>query len=305
MRLPSVLVALTACGAESELSAEVANPDGLQLLGATMTLESTPWVAGFGTEITVTDAPPGVKVLLLSSPNLAMAGICIAKTKPMCFDLAQPLKSLGSKTTDASGSATFTLTVPDPVSDPAVELQAVIIDRANSQKSNAVIVDEHDLGSDLDGDGLVAEDEMTVWLTDPSDPDTDGDDFFEGTEVTAGTDLLDGTDFPPTYTNDLHPNLFLVECTPCHVDGNAGGGLNLDLYGKIVNRQSNDVPAMDRVEPFDPDNSYLWHKLNGTQLAVGGAGQREPRDGPPFLTVEQMALVEDWINTGALEKPDQ
>jgi hypothetical protein len=305
MRLPIALVALTACEAEPDLASEPPDPDALLVVGPTMSLETTPWVATFNTVITVTNAPPGQKLKLLSSPNVAGAGVCSAKTAPLCFDVAAPLTSLGTKTADINGTATFNLTVASPVIDPALELQVGLVAGVNSQKSNAIVVDQHDVGSDRDGDGLLAEDEVTIWLTDPSEADTDGDDFFDGTEATGGTDPLDGGDFPPTYDDDLHPDLFLVECTPCHVNGSSNGGLNLDKYTNIVNRVSNDVATMDRIEPFDTNNSYLWHKLSGTQLLVGGAGLQMPRDGPPFLTVDQMALVESWINTGALEGPDQ
>jgi len=305
MRVSLALVALTACEAAPDVASEAANPDGQLLVGATMTLESTPWVASFNATITVTGAPAGQKLQLLSSPNLVGAGLCNNKTAPMCFDLAAPLRSLGSKKADANGTAVFSIPVKNPVTDPAVEIQVVLIAGAASQKSNSVVVEEHDLGSDRDGDGLVAEDELNVWSTDPSAADSDGDDFFDGTEATGGTDPLDDADFPPTYDDDMYPNLFLVECTPCHVNGGTNGGLNLDKYTNIVNRPSNDVPTMDRIEPFDTANSYMWHKLSGTQLAVGGAGLQMPRNGPPFLTVDQMALVEDWVNTGALEKPDQ
>jgi hypothetical protein len=307
MRLPISLVALslTACEAEPHTGFESADPDALLVVGPTMDIESTPWVASFNAVITVTNAPPNQKLRLLSSPNLGGAGLCNPKTAPMCFDLAAPLRALGSKKANAAGTAVFTLPVSNPVTDPVLELQAVVIAGANSQKSFPIVVELHDLGSDRDGDGLVAEDELNVWLTDPSNEDSDGDDFFDGTEATAGTDPLDGLDFPPTYDNDLYPDLFLVECFGCHVLGDTDGGLNLDKYAQIVNRPSDDVPTMDRIEPFDTNNSYMWHKLSGTQLQVGGAGLQMPRNGPPFLTVDQMALVEDWINTGALEGPDQ
>src|SRR5262245_21136681 len=206
MRASIALFALTACEAEPDLVSEAANADALQLVGATMTLESTPWVASFNATLTVTNAPPGAKLQLLSSPNLVGAGVCSGKTAPMCFDVAAPLKSLGSKKADANGVAVFTLGVKNPVTDPAVELQVVFINGATSQKSNSVVVEEHDLGSDRDGDGLLAEDELNVWLTDPSNEDSDGDDFFDGTEATAGTDLLDIGDFPPTYDDDMYPD---------------------------------------------------------------------------------------------------
>jgi hypothetical protein len=305
MRLPLALVVFAACDAENNPLADAPEDGALMVFGPTMTLTTTPWVSTFAAVVTVTGAPANGKLQLLSSPNTVGAGVCSPKTAPMCFDVAAPLVSLGSKKADAAGKATFTITVPNPVVSPTIELQAVFINGATSQKSTTVVVLEHDLGSDRDADGLVAEDELSIWLTDPSNDDTDGDLFFDGTEATGGTDPLDGADFPPTYDDDMYPGLFLVECTPCHVNGGINGGLNLDKYKNIVNRPSDDVPTMDRIEPFDMQNSYMWHKLSGTQLLVGGSGLQMPRNGPPFLTVDQMALVETWINTGALEGPDK
>ena len=60
---------------------------------------------------------------------------------------------------------------------------------------------------------------------------------------------------------------------------------------------SSDVPSMNRVEPFDPQNSYLWHKLNGTMTSVGGTGSQMPKTGS--LTTTELALIEQWIVDGA------
>ncbi|MBI4606304.1 MAG: putative metal-binding motif-containing protein [Planctomycetes bacterium] len=89
----------------------------------------------------------------------------------------------------------------------------------------------------------------------------------------------------------------------CHDAQAPAGRLNLlpgAAYLMLVDRRSEDVPAMDRVEPFDPDRSYLWHKLNGTQLSVGGAGLQMPRGVAP-LAPETMELIRTWILEGAPE----
>ncbi len=64
------------------------------------------------------------------------------------------------------------------------------------------------------------------------------------------------------------------------------------------------VPAteldMQRVEPFQPDNSYLIHKLQGTHLEVGGSGVRMPFHQPPLKAglIEKFRL---WIAAGAAD----
>jgi hypothetical protein len=269
-----------------------------------MTLTTgTDWVGSLVFTVSVSDAPANASIKLMQSANIAGAGACPMAIQPLCVDVAGPVVILQSKKANAQGRVTFNVTVPDPVVDAEWEIQA-LFSGMNPEKSNAVIVQLHDIGTDNDGDGLLVEDEVTVHFTDPDIADTDADAFWDGTEVTATTDPLDGADFPPTYDDDIYPDLMLVECTPCHVNGGANGGFNMDLYTNIVNAPSDDVPTMDRIEPFDTANSYLWHKINGTQNQVGGAGKRMPRDGPPFLTVDQTALIEDWILTGALEAAD-
>ena len=48
--------------------------------------------------------------------------------------------------------------------------------------------------------------------------------------------------------------------------------------------------------PGDPENSYLIHKLRGDADIVG---LRMPRNGPPFLTDDQINQVKKWIQDGA------
>lgn len=66
-------------------------------------------------------------------------------------------------------------------------------------------------------------------------------------------------------------------------------------YALLVNIPSRQVPALDRVEPGDPDASYLYRKVNG---GPGITGDRMPQ-GRPALTAAQLALLRDWIRRGA------
>ncbi len=49
-----------------------------------------------------------------------------------------------------------------------------------------------------------------------------------------------------------------------------------------------------RIEPGDPERSYLIHKLRGTHLAVGGEGERMPIGFEP-LAEREIAVFADWI----------
>lgn len=74
-------------------------------------------------------------------------------------------------------------------------------------------------------------------------------------------------------------------------------GLRLDAgnsYALLVNVPSTQVPALLRVKPGDPDNSYLVQKIDG-RAAVGG---RMPL-GRPALPQASIVLVRSWIAGGA------
>jgi hypothetical protein len=69
-------------------------------------------------------------------------------------------------------------------------------------------------------------------------------------------------------------------------------------YANIVCVAANERPGMMRVRPFEPDSSYLVHKIAGTQGTVGGSGERMPLGGTP-LTAAQVSLIRAWITQGA------
>lgn len=106
-----------------------------------------------------------------------------------------------------------------------------------------------------------------------------------------------------SFSEDIVP-MFVASCTSCHTGEAARtGSSNLNLspeyaYGDLIRVMSNHVPEMARVMPGDPDNSYLVHKLQGTQSEVGGRGQQMPRGQDPW-TAEQIELVRTWIAEGA------
>lgn len=104
----------------------------------------------------------------------------------------------------------------------------------------------------------------------------------------------------PTFSN-IQARIFTPICTQCHVGAAAPQGLRLDSansYGDLVGVPSREVPALDRVEPFDPGTSYMFQKISGT-AAVGG---RMPLGGPS-LPDEDIELVRQWISDGASPTP--
>ena len=79
----------------------------------------------------------------------------------------------------------------------------------------------------------------------------------------------------------IQDNVFTPICTACHAGASAPLGLRLDAgnsYNNLVGIPSVEVPALQRVRPGDPDNSYIIQKLEG-RAAVGG---QMPLGGPPL-----------------------
>ena len=114
-------------------------------------------------------------------------------------------------------------------------------------------------------------------------------------------------DLEPTFSS-IQKNIFensdssgRSACVKCHT--NVGrptvGGLVLThdvAYDQLVNVLSNEIPSVKRVNPGDPENSYIIHKVEGR---AGIVGRRMPFDGPPYLTDGQIQVIKRWIELGA------
>jgi hypothetical protein len=99
----------------------------------------------------------------------------------------------------------------------------------------------------------------------------------------------------PTYAW-IQANVFDARCIGCHSGGLAPQGLKLDASNAPTDLflSSAEVPALNRVTPSDPDNSYLVQKVEGT----AAVGVRMPYGGP-YLTVGTIQAIRDWIAAGA------
>lgn len=77
----------------------------------------------------------------------------------------------------------------------------------------------------------------------------------------------------------------------------------LQSYANLFNIPSKELPAMRRVRAFQPDSSYMVHKIQGTQDSVGGIGDRMPEGcptTPACLSNTTINLIRNWILQGAL-----
>jgi mono/diheme cytochrome c family protein len=109
---------------------------------------------------------------------------------------------------------------------------------------------------------------------------------------------------PPSQNNgvtlaSLQQNIFGAICTNCHTGSNAPRGLRLDSeensYAFLVKHAADEVPELMRVNPGNPNTSYIIRKLEG---ASGIVGSRMPLGGP-YLNQVQINSVRDWIANGA------
>jgi hypothetical protein len=128
-----------------------------------------------------------------------------------------------------------------------------------------------------------------------------------------GIDVLDGLDndcdgpidegpFSFFLSSDIQP-VWTASCATagCHTGATPSANLHLGPGNSAA--QTIDVPAggavsyMDRLEPLDPLNSYLWHKIENTHLSVGGGGLSMPRN-RPLLPQGTRDMIRTWIEEG-------
>lgn len=110
--------------------------------------------------------------------------------------------------------------------------------------------------------------------------------------------------FGPNFS-EIQAEVFTPTCavSGCHTGGAAPQGLQLDessSYGLLVGVASTEVPSLLRVEPGDPDNSYLIQKLEGT----ASVGDQMPLGGPP-LPQASIDVIRQWISDGAIDDREE
>ncbi len=94
-------------------------------------------------------------------------------------------------------------------------------------------------------------------------------------------------------------------CLICHMQGDSQGGFTLypDPYHNMVGVASSQSDLL-RVAPASSEGSYLYHKLMGTQQALGSAntaarrGVRMPYQ-REALAANDIAIIRRWIEQGA------
>ena len=104
-----------------------------------------------------------------------------------------------------------------------------------------------------------------------------------------------------SYSAQIQP-IFDFNCVVCHQTGAANAGLNLETgvsHEQLVERKSTQS-ELKLVEPGKLQDSYLYHKLKGTHLDVGGSGASMPLGGAQ-LPEGELELITTWIQECALD----
>lgn len=98
----------------------------------------------------------------------------------------------------------------------------------------------------------------------------------------------------------IQDNVFTPICTKCHIGAGAPEGLQLDAahsYALLVGVPSTEQPNVKRVNPGNPDSSYIVLKLQGSS---GITGARMPFGGP-YLPQSTIDVIRQWISAGAMK----
>lgn len=140
-----------------------------------------------------------------------------------------------------------------------------------------------------------------------ADPDTATDtgadlgvDTAPEPDADAGSDATPEPDAPTTPTlAEVSSTIFTPTCATvgCHGTTFPQGGLVLTDGNDLLDRLLADSTiGMPQITPGDPANSYLFLKVTGEFLDVGGSGTRMPSGAP--LSESQTDLLRRWILEG-------
>lgn len=100
----------------------------------------------------------------------------------------------------------------------------------------------------------------------------------------------------PPVTPDSIQAIYDSRCISCHSGGSPAGGLDLTAvvsYANTIDSPSTRCAPLDRIEPFDPDNSCLVRRIEGTvtpRMPLGGTGP---------LAAGDIARIRSWVAQGA------
>ncbi|MGZ3418725.1 MAG: hypothetical protein ACXVEE_12710 [Polyangiales bacterium] len=135
-----------------------------------------------------------------------------------------------------------------------------------------------------------------------------------GTDEDAAVDSAPPTaDSGPVVTKAEIDDIFKLSCSFSSCHGSKPGKGNLYIpgppgnwYTNVVDVPSTTLPTMKRIVPYDPQNSFLVHKLSDglcaltAQCVDKNCGDRMPQANDPLDPVDRDKIIE-WIRQGAKE----
>ncbi|MDH3409217.1 MAG: CHRD domain-containing protein [Gammaproteobacteria bacterium] len=201
------------------------------------------------------------------------------------FDNEAPTVDLTSPVSPVSGTVTLDADATD--NQGIVEVRFLVDGVLIDSDTSAPYSIDWDTTTVADGD---------VTLT------AEAEDLAGNVGVSANVDVTVQNGAAVTLTQ-IQTMVFTPRCAGCHsgpTSDSLPSGMNLSStassHSALVNVLSLQAdPPLDRVEPGDPDNSYLIRKLEG---GPGISGSRMPQGGP-FLDPPTVDMIRQWISDDA------
>ena len=199
---------------------------------------------------------------------------------------APPMVALIAPTGTVHGVAALTATAADPLG--IVSVQFYVNGLTLGALTSAPYVIPWDTTTVQDGTVL-----LNAKATDP-----DGN-----VAVSEPLTVTVANDVPAATLTQIQSLVFTPICSACHNGSNPSSGplpgsQNLTAgrsFANLVDVASQEQPAVLRVKPGDPSDSYIIQKLEG---AAGIGGQRMPLGGP-YLDQTTIDQIKSWIAGGA------
>ena len=181
----------------------------------------------------------------------------------------------------------------DPDGDPGERVDADPDDAdADGADADGADADDADV-DDADVDDADADD-ADADGADADGADADGADADDADVDDADAD--DATTGPPNLAV-VYDEVFQHTCIFCHTIRAPVVFYDEGLRDRLL-QPSVQLPTMPYVTPGSLGSSYLWHKVAGTHLSVGGEGTRMPSAAMPLFD-EELAILRAWIEAGA------
>jgi uncharacterized protein (TIGR03118 family) len=247
------------------------------------------WGIAFGNDA---DNQPHNTLFFAAGPNNEANGsygrIDLGAVAPVLD--APPAVTLKVPTGSLKGTVAVSATVADPISIAKVQFFA------NATSLGTVTTSPYSVSWDTTA---VADGQVSIKAT---ATDVDGN---VGSSAVSTVTVANNAAAPVTLTQ-LQTQIFTPICSTCHtgVGSSLPGSQNLSAghtYSNVVNVASVEQPALFRIKPNDPTNSYLIQKIQG---APGISGSRMPfgcgSAQNPCLDQATINLVITWVSQGAL-----